>query len=35
MDSEDFENKRKKIEQHLKENQIRDDREQGWKAPLL
>ena len=35
MDNEEFENTRKKIEQHLKENQIRDDREQGWTTPLL
>ena len=35
MDSEDFENTRKNIEHHLKENQFRDDREQGWPAPLL
>ena len=35
MDNEAFENTRKNIEQHLKENQIRDDREQGWTAPLL
>jgi lysophospholipid acyltransferase (LPLAT)-like uncharacterized protein len=35
MDNETFENTRKKIEQHLKENQIRDDQEQGWTTPLL
>lgn len=35
MDSESFENTRKNIEQHLKENQIQDDREQGWTMPLL
>jgi len=35
MDGEEFENTRKKIEQHLKENQIGDDREQGWTTPLL
>lgn len=35
MDIETFENTRKKIEQHLKENQIRDDQEQGWTFPLL
>ncbi|MGO9137010.1 MAG: lysophospholipid acyltransferase family protein [Syntrophales bacterium] len=35
MDNETFENTRKKIEQHLKENQTRDDREQGWTTPLL
>jgi len=35
MDSEEFETTRKKIEQHLKENQIRDDKEQGWIMPLL
>jgi lysophospholipid acyltransferase (LPLAT)-like uncharacterized protein len=35
MDSEAFENTRKNIERHLKENQIRDDREQGWTTPLL
>ena len=35
MDSEPFENTRKEIEQHLKENQIRDDREQGWATSLL
>jgi lysophospholipid acyltransferase (LPLAT)-like uncharacterized protein len=35
MDNETFEDTRKKIEQHLIENQIRDDREQGWTMPLL
>ncbi|MGC9975324.1 MAG: lysophospholipid acyltransferase family protein [Syntrophales bacterium] len=35
MDSEAFENTRKNIEQHLKENQMRDDQEQGWGTPLL
>jgi lysophospholipid acyltransferase (LPLAT)-like uncharacterized protein len=35
MDNETFEDTRKKIEQHLMENQIRDDREQGWTMPLL
>ena len=35
MDNEKFENTRKNIEQYLKENQIRDDREQGWTTPLL
>ena len=35
MDSEVFENTRKNIERHLKENQFRDDREQGWTTPLL
>ncbi len=35
MDDQIFENTRKKIEQHLKENQIRDDQEQGWATPLL
>ncbi len=35
MDSEEFETTRKKIEQHLKENQIRDDQERGWQEPLL
>ncbi len=35
MDSEAFENTRKNIERHLKENQILDDQEQGWTTPLL
>jgi lysophospholipid acyltransferase (LPLAT)-like uncharacterized protein len=35
MDNETFENTRKSIEQHLKENQVRDDREQGWTTSLL
>jgi lysophospholipid acyltransferase (LPLAT)-like uncharacterized protein len=35
MDNETFEETRKKIEQHLKKNQIRDDQEQGWTTPLL
>jgi len=35
MDSEAFEITRKEIEQHLKENQVRDDQEQGWATPLL
>ncbi len=35
MDSEVFENTRKNIERHLKENQILDDQEQGWTTPLL
>jgi lysophospholipid acyltransferase (LPLAT)-like uncharacterized protein len=35
MDSETFENTRKKIEERLKENQIQDDREQGWVTSLL
>ncbi len=35
MDNEAFENRRKKIEQHLKENQIRDDQKQGWTMSLL
>jgi lysophospholipid acyltransferase (LPLAT)-like uncharacterized protein len=35
MDSEAFENTRKNIEERLKENQIREDQEQGWTTPLL
>ena len=35
MDSEAFEITRKEIEEHLKENQARDDQEQGWATPLL
>jgi len=35
LDNEGFENIRKQIEQHMKENQTRDDQEQGWTSPLL
>ena len=35
LDEETFESIRKQIEQHMKENQIRDDQEQGWTSPLL
>jgi len=35
LDDTTFESTRKQIEQHMKENQIRDDREQGWTSPLL
>jgi len=35
MDNETFESTRKEIEQHLKRNQVRDDREQGWTSSLL
>jgi lysophospholipid acyltransferase (LPLAT)-like uncharacterized protein len=30
LDTEGFENTRKQIEQHMKENQKRDDQQQGW-----
>jgi hypothetical protein len=35
LDNESFENIRKHIENHMKENQTRDDREQGWTLSLL
>ncbi len=35
LNEEAFESTRKQIEQHMKENQIRDDQEQGWTTPLL
>lgn len=35
LDDATFENMRKRIEQHMKENQIRDDAERGWTSPLL
>lgn len=35
LDSEAFENTRRQIEEHMKENQTRDDLAQGWKTPLL
>jgi hypothetical protein len=35
MDSEAFENTRKNIEERRKENQIREDQEQGWTTSLL
>ena len=35
LNEEVFESTRKQIEQHMKENQIRDDQEQGWTTPLL
>jgi len=35
LDSDSFENIRRQIEKQMKENQIRDDRDQGWTEPLL
>jgi lysophospholipid acyltransferase (LPLAT)-like uncharacterized protein len=35
LDEEAFEAIRKQIERHMKDNQIRDDQEQGWTSPLL
>jgi hypothetical protein len=35
MDNETFENTRKYIQQHMKENQTRDDRDLGWESRLL
>ncbi|TRZ74660.1 MAG: DUF374 domain-containing protein [Deltaproteobacteria bacterium] len=35
LNEEAFESTRKRIEQHMKENQTRDDRELGWESPLL
>jgi hypothetical protein len=35
LNEEAFESTRKQIEQHMKENQIRDDRELCWESPLL
>jgi lysophospholipid acyltransferase (LPLAT)-like uncharacterized protein len=35
LSEEAFESTRKQIEQHMKENQTRDDREIGWESPLL
>jgi len=35
LNEEAFESTRKQIEQHMKENQTRDDREVGWESPLL
>ena len=35
LNEEAFESTRKQIEQHMKENQTRDDRQLGWTKPLL
>jgi len=35
IDEETFESTRKQIEQHMKENQNKDDAEKGWRYPLL
>jgi lysophospholipid acyltransferase (LPLAT)-like uncharacterized protein len=35
LDDETFEKTRKQIEQHMKENQNKDDAEKGWIYPLL
>ena len=35
IDNDTFESTRKQIEQHMKENQNKDDAEKGWRAPLL
>jgi lysophospholipid acyltransferase (LPLAT)-like uncharacterized protein len=35
IDNDAFESTRKKIEQHMKENQNKDDAEKGWTSPLL
>jgi lysophospholipid acyltransferase (LPLAT)-like uncharacterized protein len=35
LDNESFENIRTQIERYMKENQNRDDQEQGWTSPLL
>lgn len=35
LDDETFESIRKQIEQHMKENQTRDDEKQGWTSPLI
>lgn len=35
LNDETFESIREQIEQHMKENQIREDAERGWTSPLL
>jgi lysophospholipid acyltransferase (LPLAT)-like uncharacterized protein len=35
IDNDTFESTRKQIEQHMKENQNKDDAEKGWISPLL
>ncbi|HVO68344.1 MAG TPA: lysophospholipid acyltransferase family protein [Syntrophales bacterium] len=35
LDGDSFENIRKQIENQMKENQIQDDRDQGWTDPVL
>ena len=35
IDEETFESTRKQMEQHMKENQNKDDAEKGWISPLL
>lgn len=35
LHNETFESTRQQIEQHMKDNQTRDDQEQGWTTPLL
>jgi lysophospholipid acyltransferase (LPLAT)-like uncharacterized protein len=35
LDNDSFESTRRQIEEHMKENQTRDDLALGWKLPLL